>query len=664
MTANPRALPLLVLLLPLLLASTSGCKKGLFVSCPDGASKVDTTHGGYACQRPDGTAHGPFKRLHPGGSVAETGSYVDGLEDGLFEMWFEDGTKLSRGEYRSGEPWSTFTAWHADGQLALERGYEDGVPMGTHRWIDDEGQVSKEIEFVGGGKVRMTRFERQGIKTYEVRWEADVQVSEEAWNLKGVKLLEAINLQGEAGTLKKWNEAGQMVSLAHYAKGHPTAESVFHGNGSVREKRAFGEAGRILTFDSQDENGALLTRIHFDQAKPATSWPIDSPGSAGVEVMVDDDTRVRALTYGSPAATSGLPVGSKILSIGEWQVPPAPDEGLVYDALMGEVGKPVSMVVQLPTGLAGTFEMNRVHRDHLDPRRIRREGWSVAGTRVEQLRFSAGFLVEERRWFDSGNKREAADYDEKGRLVWHRKWHESGELSEEIAPLEGDTHLLWQSWDELGKRTGRGAFLWGTSDKAGSLLKDGEFSYWQDLGVLKSTIQWKEGLKQGMYQSFYPSGEPHESGEFKDDLKDGKWTVNREPAQTDPSIPFSVLASTQMFAAGEKHGGYESFDSQCGWWVEKGSYKDGVKHGEWSSRPGPRYYSCDESGMATRGTWTSRNRAQTCSKGNYRNGLKYGTWKTRKDCWCEEGEDASCEVLVQKYGNDELLLSEEVADSF
>jgi hypothetical protein len=308
--------------------------------------------------------------------------------------------------------------------------------------------------------------------------------------------------------------------------------------------------------------------------------------------------------------------------------------------------------------------MERVHRDLLDVRRTLSERWSVAGTRVEQLRFNTGFVVEERRWFDSGNKQEATDYDEKGRLVWRRKWHEGGEKNEELAPLQGDTHLLWQSWDELGTRVGRGAYLWGTSDKAGSLLRDGEFSYWQERDVLKSTSHWQEGLKQGAYSSFYPSGEPHESGEFKDDLKDGKWTVNREVAQSDPNIPFSVMESTQMFFAGKKHGGYKAFDTQCGWWIEKGSYKDGVKHGEWSSRPGPRYYSCDESGMATRGTWTSRNRAQTCSKGNYRNGLKYGAWKTRKDCWCEEGGETSCEVLVRKYGNDELLLSEEVKDSF
>ena len=36
-------------------------------------------------------------------------------------------------------------------------------------------------------------------------------------------------------------------------------------------------------------------------------------------------------------------------------------------------------------------------------------------------------------------------------------------------------------------------------------------------------------------------------------------------------------------------------------------------------------------------------------------------WNTRKDCWCEQGDaDKPCEVLVRKYGNDEVLLSEEV----
>jgi len=68
--------------------------------------------------------------------------------------------------------------------------------------------------------------------------------------------------------------------------------------------------------------------------------------------------------------------------------------------------------------------------------------------------------------------------------------------------------------------------------------------------------------------------------------------------------------------------------------------------------------------MATRGTWSSRNRAETCTKGNYRDDKKYGAWKSRKDCWCEAGGESPCEVLVRKYGNDEILLGEEVSTTF
>ena len=652
---------LLVLVLPAVLAS--GCSSGAFVSCPDGAAKVATSNGGYACQRADGTAHGPFKKLHPSGAVAETGTFVDGLEDGVYETWFENGKTASSGTYRLGEFWSTFRVWHANGELALERGYTEGVPMGVHRWTDAEGLLSKEVEFVDGKRVRLSRYGAGGAKTYESLWKEEVQLREELWSPDGVKLLEGVGLHGEAGTLRKWDELGKMLSLAHYVNGYPTAESVFHGNGAVREKRAYGDGGRILSFDSQDENGALLSRVEFDAEKAATSWPSEALGALGLDVQVGAEVRVSAVTYGGPAAKAGVPMGAKMVSIGDWQLPSSSDQGLVNNALMGAVGEAVKLTVEGPDGVSQDLEIARVHRDSLDPRRTLSDRWSVAGTRVEQLRYKKGFLVEERRWFDSGNKHEAADYDEQGRLVWHRKWHENGQMSDEIAPLQGETHLIWQSWDELGSRTGRGAYLWGTSDKAGSLLKDGDFSYWTASEVLKSTIQWKAGLKEGAYASFYDSGEPHESGEFKNDLKEGKWTVQRDPGQSDSNIPYHVLESTQMYSQGKKHGSYEAFDPQCGWWVEKGSFKEGLKHGEWLSRPGPRYYSCDESGMATRGTWNSRNRAETCSQGNYRDGLKYGVWTTRKDCWCEAGGESPCEVLVRKYGNAELLLSEEVTTS-
>jgi len=649
-----------------------GCGSGIFVSCPDGASKADTSDGGFACRKADGTAHGPFRSLHANGKVAEVGNFVDGLEDGTFEGWFDDGKQFSLGEYRMGHPWNTLSVWHDNGVKSLERGYEEGVPVGIHRWSDDEGNPAQEIEYKDGEKVRSSRWGRAGKKVHEALWEALLKVRDESWNIDGVKVYEAVALQGEAGTLKKWSDEGTMLSLANYSNGYPVDESTFHGNGSVAQKRAYGAEGRLLGLDLQDESGSVLSRLAYDPALPATAW-LPKPrrgstdislGALGIEVKVGDDVRVAALSHGGPAAVAGVQPGDRILSISDWQLPPAPDEEFVYKRLVGAVGGVVSLVLQPTVGDVRTLEMTRVNRDLVDPRRTSLERWSVAGTRVEQKKYKAGFLIEERAWFDSGNKREAADFDTEGRLVWHRVWHESGQLSEEIAPVQGDTHLLWQQWDEGGTRTGRGGYLWGTTDQEGSLLKDGVFSYWQGADTLKSTVTWKAGLKQGAYSSFHPSGEPLEEGLFKDDLKDGTWVAMRAAVRSDPGIPSSTLESTQIWAAGKRHGAFVRHDEQCGWWVEKGSFKEGVKHGEWSSRPGPRYYSCDESGMAVRGTWSSRNRAETCSKGNYREGQKYGVWKTRKDCWCEPSGDGNCEVLVRKYGNDEVLLSEETADAF
>tara|TARA_Y100001968_G_scaffold299777_1_gene310676 strand:- start:104 stop:2089 length:1986 start_codon:yes stop_codon:yes gene_type:complete len=642
----------------------SGCSSGVFVSCPEGAEKTRGAAGGYACKRADGTAHGPFRKLHPDGAVAEIGNFEDGLEQGVFESWFADGSARSRAEYRNGELWSTLTAWHNNGDVAVEQGFEEGVPVGVHRWIDDEGLPSQEIEYIAGLRARESRFGRLGKKIFEARWDGEVPLLEERWNLDGVKLLEARELQGENGSLKRWNDQGEMMSLASYAGGYPIAESVFHGNGAVREKRKYGELGRILSYEVFDRNGAQTRRLNYDPQVAATVWPATTVGSPGIELLFGERLQVASVVHGGPGATAGLRPGDELVSIGEWQLPDGPDQELVYGALQGEVGTAVVLVVRTSTGELKQVEVSREHRDLLDPRRLISQRWSVAGTLVERLSYKGGFLVEERRWFESGNKRKSADYDAAGRLVWQRSWYEIGQLSEEIAPLQGETHLLWQSWDEKGARTGRGTYLWGTSTRVGSLLKDGEFSYWQEGGVPKSTVQWKQGLKEGPYASYHLSGEPREEGSFKSDLREGRWTTYREPEQRDAGIPFSTLESKQMYAAGQKHGSFERYDAQCGWWVEKGSYKEGRKHGEWSSRPGPRYYSCDPSGMASRGSWTSRNRAQVCSKGTYRDGLKYGVWKERRDCWCEAGEASNCEVIVRNYGNEEMLVSEEISNSF
>jgi len=659
-------------LLALLAFSLQGCGGGMFVNCPEGASKIDTSDGGFSCQRPDGASHGPFRTLHPNGKVSELGNYVDGLEDGVFEGWFDDGKQFSLAEYRMGQPWGTFTVWHDNGVKALVRGYDEGVPVGVHRWRDDEGNPAQELEYKDGKKARSSRWGRRGQKVHEALWEGETKVREESWNNKGVKLLEAIALHSEAGTLKKWSDEGRMLSLARYAMGYPLDESVFYGNGAVAQQRNYGAEGRLLTFDQQDENGALLSRIGYDAAMSSTQWmPKDrqgrednAVGRLGLDVLVADDARVTTLVHRGPAILAGVRTGEKILAINDWQLPPAPDEGFVRKRLNGAVGGAVKLVLQPKVGDVHTVHLKRVHRDILDPRRIAIERWSVAGSRVEKLKYKLGFMVEERRWYDSGNKREAADYDSHGRLAWRRIWHENGALGEEIAPMQTEKHLLWREWDESGARMGHGVYLWGSTDKAGSLLKDGVFTYWRSEGGLKSTVNWKEGLKDGAYSSFHESGDLAEEGFFKDDLREGKWSARRPEVKSDLGIPSSSLESSQIYLAGKKHGSFIMYDEQCGWWVEKGGYKDGVKHGEWSTRPGPRYPFCDESGMATRADWSSRNRAEACTRGNYRAGKKYGIWKAKKDCWCESSEQHPCEVLVRKYGNDELLLSEEVSTTF
>jgi len=228
--------------------------------------------------------------------------------------------------------------------------------------------------------------------------------------------------------------------------------------------------------------------------------------------------------------------------------------------------------------------------------------------------------------------------------------------------VSGDTHLLWQTWRDDGALVSRGMLLWGRTDQSGRLLKDGTFSHWHAPDVLKSVVEWKEGKKEGAYVANYPSGDLKEKGQFKADQRTGKWAFHNMPVPVDPAIPSSTLASTQIYVEGRKTGAYVKYDGQCDWWIEKGSYRDGKLHGEWQSRPRARYYTCDPSGMATRGTWTSRNRSEVCSEGTYREGKKYGVWKTKRDCWCEPAEGA-CEVREVKYGPEESVIYDKTTDA-
>ena len=629
--------------------------------CPDDASKISLDDGGFLCELPDGTAHGPFRRRYADGRIAEKGEYREGLKNGRFESWHADGSRATSGEFRDDKHWGTWTEWYPNGVEKIVRAYEDGVPVGVHRQRAENGAVLHEEEYESGQRVRETRWAENGTQIEYATWTEGVQMLRQRWTDTGTLVYEEEGIHGPKGRIKRWNDAGVLLNQTEFALGYPTERNDYYEDGGVRVARSYGEAGRVMHYAEFDGSGAKVRQLLYDENVAATGSLSDHEGTVGLEVQVAEQLVVSRVIPSGPAAAGGLQVGDVIASIDGWTPPSEVGVVEVLNRLDGMVGTACSLLL-LSAGAeeARAVELDRIDRDLLDPRRLRADRWSVAGSRVEEQHFKKGILVRDRQWYDSGEKRRSSDYDDGGRLVWTRAWAENAQLAEEIAPVSGDTHLLWQTWSDEGALQSRGMLLWGRTDQRGRLLKDGSFSHWHAPDVLKSVVEWKEGKKEGAFLANYRSGDLKEKGQFKADQRVGKWSFHSMPVPIDPAIPTSTLASTQIYVEGRKTGAYVKYDGQCDWWIEKGSYRDDQLHGEWQSRPRPRYYTCDPSGMTTRGTWSSRNRAEVCTQGTYREGKKYGVWKAKRDCWCDAA-DGPCEVREIKYGPEEAVIYDKVS---
>jgi antitoxin component YwqK of YwqJK toxin-antitoxin module len=149
------------------------------LACPQGAILHETRTSATiqdACERPDGTKHGPYRSFWaPGGTQRQTeGQYVDGKQDGLWSMWHVDGKRWEethyqrglkhglwtvrnakgslevRGEYRAGKEHGTWTWWHPNGNKKATGAYVDGSEQG--RWIewDESGDVTSAGDFNAG----------------------------------------------------------------------------------------------------------------------------------------------------------------------------------------------------------------------------------------------------------------------------------------------------------------------------------------------------------------------------------------------------------------------------------------------------------------------------------------------------------------------------------
>ncbi|MCC6620584.1 MAG: hypothetical protein IT385_04980 [Deltaproteobacteria bacterium] len=144
-------------------ALVGSCALASWVACGDTASgPIDCPSGAWPyeevqasgelerwCETSDGVVHGPYVRLAADGAPRVEGRFAGGQADGRWR-WYGDlePVVVREGHYRAGLPHGVFTTWFGAGLRESEREFAAGIPCGTWRDWDADGALVDERELM------------------------------------------------------------------------------------------------------------------------------------------------------------------------------------------------------------------------------------------------------------------------------------------------------------------------------------------------------------------------------------------------------------------------------------------------------------------------------------------------------------------------------------
>ena len=266
-------------------------------------------------------------------------------------------------------------------------------------------------------------------------------------------------------------------------------------------------------------------------------------------------------------------------------------------------------------------------------------------TKREQINRTDNFGYKQGKWkyfWPNGNlKREGTyvndkrhgffkEYDEDGNFLYVQKYDNDQLIADakETKKLERKVtyHPNGQPAIIATFFNGKAEGIRREFDTEGNIVRGYVF---QDGLVLYEGITDMNGLRQGKWKEFYPTGELKSEGTYKNSNKTGNWKFYFPDKQVEVTGAYNsrgqqdgewqwFYANGQLmrqanFNADILDGEYIEYDED-GEVVTKGEFLDGTEQGHWFYR---------------------RNKA--IEEGDYDDGLRTGTWKT----WYEEGKISS-----------------------
>lgn len=161
--------------------------------------------------------------------------------------------------------------------------------------------------------------------------------------------------------------------------------------------------------------------------------------------------------------------------------------------------------------------------------------------------------------------------DQPDGLFWF--WYDSGEPMRLVDHLNGSKHMFAKHYHKNGHILSKGHYREGIDPKTGEKdrLKDGEWFFYNEEGVLMTQENYKVGLKHGVSKEFFDSGKLLQEENYVEGKLEGKAVEYYESTR---------VRSEKNYKEGTFHGAFKVFASD-GQLMIQGNYANGKKDGIW-----------------------------------------------------------------------------------
>ena len=515
-----------------------------------------------------GKENGDFQEWYENGQMQSKVNYLNGNMDGAYSEWFDNGQMRQEGSYIDNEFYLT-TRWNNEGDILIKDGngkwvgknaegrklwakeYQDGRLISDWEYkyeYYDNGQIKKESSFQGGQEDgESTIFFENGKTREEGIWKEGEYLITNRWNKNGDLIIK--NGQGK---ISGKNKEGLVLWEKEFIDGKLEFQwdnvHEYYENGQIKSETGYSE---------NEKHGRYSIWYESGQIKEKGKNRFGAPYGFYEEWLEDGQKREE----GSWAEDGENLIqnrwnknGNSIIKNGAGRIQGKNKEGLVLwekEYIGGRL----------------EFDQKNEH-EYYDNGQVKSEtgyfegkkhglykNWFENGQLKKQGKYqndnSYGRFAE---WFENGQLKEQGEYRD-GQYFMTNRWSSNGGqlvkdgngswVGRNTAGLEVwkklyADGLLSKEWNYEYEYFGNGELM--SSKRYNGGVKDGVFATWYESGQKRSEGFWEDGKKIGKWYSWHSNGQVESEGSYIDDRKDGLWVSYDETGNK---------VSEDVYAAGE-----------------------------------------------------------------------------------------------------------------